>query len=69
MAAIITQFFLAFRYDISLKDKKIRSSVTCLHSVYQLTKSIPIVGVIGLLSFLGFFFGVYAAIRSGIINE
>ncbi|KAF8167338.1 hypothetical protein B0H34DRAFT_779124 [Crassisporium funariophilum] len=39
------------------------------HRVYKLTKSIPIVAVIGILSFLGFIFGVYAGIRSGIIAE
>jgi hypothetical protein len=50
VAAIITQFFLAYR-------------------VYILTKNAPVVGVIGLLSFLGFIFGVYAGVRSGIINE
>jgi len=38
-------------------------------SVYKLTKSIPVVAVITLLSTLGFVFGVYAGVRSGIINE
>lgn len=38
-------------------------------SVLLLTKSKIISGVIGILSFLGFVFGVYAGIRSGIIDE
>ncbi|CAA7259887.1 unnamed protein product [Cyclocybe aegerita] len=37
--------------------------------VLILTKSKPIVGFIGILSFLGFFFGIYAGIYSGIIRE
>ncbi|KAF8226286.1 hypothetical protein L208DRAFT_1367155 [Tricholoma matsutake] len=39
------------------------------HRVYLLTKSKPLVGVIGMLSLLGFIFGLYAGIRSGIIHE
>lgn len=39
------------------------------HRVFKLTKSAPVVGVIGLLSTLGFIFGVYAGVRSGIIRE
>ncbi|KDR85756.1 hypothetical protein GALMADRAFT_234820 [Galerina marginata CBS 339.88] len=39
------------------------------HRVYKLTKSSVIVGVIGIFSFLGFVFGVYAGVRSGIIKE
>jgi len=39
------------------------------HRVFKLTKSIVIVGVIGIFSFLGFVFGVYAGVRSGIIKE
>jgi len=49
--------------------KKPRSSLIPLRSVFTLTRNVPVVGVIGLLSFLAFIFGVYAAVRSGIINE
>lgn len=38
-------------------------------SVLLLTKSKIITGVIGILSLLGFGFGVYAGIESGIIDE
>lgn len=39
------------------------------HRVYILTKNSIITGVIGLFSVLGFVFGWYAGIRSGIIAE
>ncbi|KXN88824.1 hypothetical protein AN958_06693, partial [Leucoagaricus sp. SymC.cos] len=39
------------------------------HRVLLLTKSKIITGVIGLLSALGFVFGIYAGVRSGIIND
>jgi len=39
------------------------------HRVYKLTNSIPVVVVLGLLSLLGFFFGVYAGVDSGVINQ
>jgi len=39
------------------------------HRVYLLTDSIPIVVVVGILSLLGFFFGVYAGVYSGVINQ
>ncbi|KAF5385351.1 hypothetical protein D9615_001200 [Tricholomella constricta] len=39
------------------------------HRVYILTGSKPMVGLIGVLSTLGFIFGVYAGVRSGIIKE
>jgi hypothetical protein len=39
------------------------------HRVYQLTKSAPIVAVISVLSFVGFIFGIYSGVRSGIIEE
>jgi len=39
------------------------------HRVYKLTNSIPVVAVLGLLSLLGFVFGVYAGVDSGVINE
>ncbi|KAF9486565.1 hypothetical protein BDN70DRAFT_870153 [Pholiota conissans] len=39
------------------------------HRVYQLTKNVPLVLLIGVLSSLGFIFGVYSGIRSGIINH
>jgi hypothetical protein len=48
---------------------KTLGSLTLPHSVFKLTKNIPIAGVITLLSSLGFVFGVYAGVRSGIINE
>ncbi|KIM46054.1 hypothetical protein M413DRAFT_441116 [Hebeloma cylindrosporum] len=38
------------------------------HRVLILTKNIPLVTFIGLLSLLGFFFGVYAGIYSGILH-
>lgn len=37
--------------------------------VYKLTNSIPAVAVLCLLSLLGFAFGVYAGVDSGVINE
>ncbi|KAJ3517871.1 hypothetical protein NLJ89_g239 [Agrocybe chaxingu] len=39
------------------------------HRVFKLTSNKPIVAVIAVLSVLGFIFGVYAGIRSGIIKE
>ncbi|KAF8974444.1 hypothetical protein BDZ97DRAFT_23976 [Flammula alnicola] len=39
------------------------------HRVFILTKSKPLVAFLGMLSVLGFFFGVYAGIYSGILNE
>jgi uncharacterized membrane protein len=39
------------------------------HRVYKLTGSKPAVVVIGIFSFVGFVFGVYSGIRSGIIAE
>ncbi|TFK41819.1 hypothetical protein BDQ12DRAFT_624513 [Crucibulum laeve] len=39
------------------------------HRVLLLTKNKLLCGIIGLLSFLGFVFGIYAGIRSGIIRE
>ncbi|KAF9454164.1 hypothetical protein P691DRAFT_770871 [Macrolepiota fuliginosa MF-IS2] len=39
------------------------------HRVLLLTKSKIICGTIGILSALGFVFGVYAGVRSGIIND
>ncbi|KAG5647696.1 hypothetical protein DXG03_008419 [Asterophora parasitica] len=39
------------------------------HRVFILTKSKPLAGLIAVLSFLGFVFGVYAGVRSGIIAE
>jgi len=39
------------------------------HRVYKLTQSKPIVGLIGLFSVIGFVFGVYAGVRSGIIKQ
>ncbi|TFK77451.1 hypothetical protein BDN72DRAFT_953886 [Pluteus cervinus] len=39
------------------------------HRVYVLTKNMVITGIIATLSTLGFIFGVYAGIRSGVINE
>ncbi|KAL0955079.1 hypothetical protein HGRIS_003996 [Hohenbuehelia grisea] len=39
------------------------------HRVFLLTKSYVLAGVIALLSFLGFVFGCYAGVRSGIIAE
>ncbi|KAF8910160.1 hypothetical protein CPB84DRAFT_1842802 [Gymnopilus junonius] len=38
------------------------------HRVYKLTKSKPIVGVIGLFSLVGFVFGCYSGVRSGIVK-
>jgi len=40
-----------------------------INRVLLLTKSKPLVGLIGILSFLGFVFGLYAGIRSGIISK
>lgn len=37
--------------------------------VFVLTKSKPLFGLIGILSVLGFIFGVYAGVQSGIIKE
>lgn len=45
------------------------ASLAYSSSVFKLTKSTPVVGVIVLLSALGFVFGIYAGVRSGIINE
>jgi len=39
------------------------------HRVLIMTKSKPLAGLIGILSVIGFIFGVYAGVRSGIINE
>ncbi|KAF8971743.1 hypothetical protein BDZ97DRAFT_1913654 [Flammula alnicola] len=39
------------------------------HRVFKLTRSTAIVAVIGIFSFVGFVFGVYSGVRSGIINE
>ncbi|EDR15199.1 uncharacterized protein LACBIDRAFT_301153 [Laccaria bicolor S238N-H82] len=39
------------------------------HRVLLLTKNKIIVAIIGTLSFLGFVFGIYAGVRSGIIKE
>jgi len=39
------------------------------HRVFKLTKSFVIVGVIGVFSVLGFVFGVYSGVRSGVIKE
>jgi len=39
------------------------------HRVFKLTQNTVIVGVIGIFSFAGFVFGVYAGIRSGIIDQ
>ena len=38
-------------------------------SVYKLTHNIPVVAVLCLLSLLGFVFGVYAGVDSGVINQ
>jgi hypothetical protein len=39
------------------------------HRVYVLTKNIPVTVAIGVLSILGFIFGTYAGIYSGILKE
>ncbi|KIK07237.1 hypothetical protein K443DRAFT_87626 [Laccaria amethystina LaAM-08-1] len=39
------------------------------HRAFLLTKSKIVVAIIGTLSFLGFVFGIYAGVRSGIIKE
>ncbi|KAF9055835.1 hypothetical protein BJ165DRAFT_451154 [Panaeolus papilionaceus] len=39
------------------------------HRVYKLTKNYAIVGLIGILSVLGFIFGCYAGVRSGVIHK
>ena len=67
-AAVIAQFFLTHRYvDFSPLESNliVFSSIR----VYKLTNSIPVVVVLGLLSLLGFVFGVYAGVDSGVINQ
>ncbi|KAG6919023.1 hypothetical protein DXG01_009733 [Tephrocybe rancida] len=39
------------------------------HRVWILTKNKILVGLIGILSFLGFVFGIYAGVRSGVIRD
>ena len=43
-------------------------SLNIRDSVFVLTKSKPLVGLIAVLSLLGFIFGMYAGIRSGIVR-
>ena len=65
VVAIFTQFFLGHRYA---PDDFVSSIINSRNSVFLLTKNKPLVGVIGVLSLLGFIFGMYAGIRSGIIH-
>ena len=47
----------------------LKSNLKHFIRVYKLTNSIPVVAVLCLLSLLGFVFGVYAGVDSGVINQ